>query len=119
MDGKRFLNLMDMFDGGGMGRAGSEFEGGPLSGLLNALGIRPMGAGRAMDQSPQPMPRPPGLGASGPAPAPMTPPPNPYAPGAITTTPLGAPGQMTDEDLVRYLLDALRAAPSAAGYGPR
>lgn len=38
-----FISLRDMFDGGGAGRAGKTFEGGPLSGLLNTLGIRPMG----------------------------------------------------------------------------
>jgi|14BtaG_2_1085337.scaffolds.fasta_scaffold05073_4 hypothetical protein len=32
----------DMFDGGGMGHSANAF-GGPLGGLLNALGIRPMG----------------------------------------------------------------------------
>lgn len=41
--GKGFLGLLDMIDGGGMGQSGSKFEGGPLSGLLNALGIRPHG----------------------------------------------------------------------------
>jgi hypothetical protein len=38
-----FLSLRDMFDGGGAGKAGQEFEGGLLSGLLNSLGIRPAG----------------------------------------------------------------------------
>ena len=50
MQDKRFLGLMDMIDGGGMGRAGSEFEGGPLSGLLNALGIRPQGYADRMEE---------------------------------------------------------------------
>ena len=61
MQDKRFLGLMDMIDGGGMGRAGSEFEGGPLSGLLNALGIRPQGyAARMEEQQAMPalLPRP-------------------------------------------------------------
>lgn len=34
---------MDMFDGGGRGMAGDTFQGGPFSGLLNALGVRPRG----------------------------------------------------------------------------
>lgn len=38
-----FKNLRDMFDGGGAGQAGQTFEGGPLSGVLNALGVRPQG----------------------------------------------------------------------------
>lgn len=50
-----------MIDGGGMGRAGSEFEGGPLSGLLNALGIRPRGYFDRMEEQeamPALLPRP-------------------------------------------------------------
>lgn len=35
--------IRDMFDGGGMGRSGSHFVGSPISGLLNAIGVRPMG----------------------------------------------------------------------------
>jgi hypothetical protein len=60
MQDKRFLGLMDMIDGGGMGRAGSEFEGGPLSGLLNALGIRPQGYAARMEAEAMPalLPRP-------------------------------------------------------------
>jgi hypothetical protein len=40
---ERFLNFLDMLDGGGKGQAGDTFEGGPLSGLLNMLGVRPAG----------------------------------------------------------------------------
>lgn len=39
----RVSALRDMLDGGGRGQAGPTFEGGPLSGLLNAIGVRPMG----------------------------------------------------------------------------
>lgn len=39
----QFTGLLDMLDGGGAGRAGDKFEGGPLSGLLNMIGIKPMG----------------------------------------------------------------------------
>ena len=42
-DRPRYSGLMDMLDGGGAGRSGQRFEGGALSGLLNAVGIRPMG----------------------------------------------------------------------------
>ena len=40
-----YKNFRDMFDGGGAGATGDRFEDGPLSGLLNALGIRPAGYG--------------------------------------------------------------------------
>lgn len=71
MDG-RYLGLLDMLDGGGAGRAGQTFEGGPLSGLLNALGIRPMGYMERLRQQ-QPTMRPAGLGvAPTPSPAPVT-----------------------------------------------
>ena len=117
MDQKRFLGLMDMIDGGGMGRSGQTFEGGPLSGFLNALGVRPAGymdrleAARSMARPMMARPM------SGPAP--VAPPPNPYAPGAIETTVLPPMGQMSDEQLMRIIAQALERAPSAIGYGPR
>ena len=126
MQDKRFLGLMDMIDGGGMGRSGSEFEGGPLSGLLNALGIRPQGyAARMEEQQAMPalLPRPApaaspmqdrsteelvamieaALGRSGYADMQK----NVYAPGAITTTPL-----MEKQSPNRF-------APSYFGMGAR
>lgn len=42
-DGARTGILADMFDGGGRGASGDTFQGGILSGLLNAIGIRPIG----------------------------------------------------------------------------
>ena len=42
-EGNRVSALRDMFDGGGAGRSGQQFEGGLLALLANALGIRPMG----------------------------------------------------------------------------
>lgn len=58
MDRERYRGLLDMLDGGGMGQAGQKFEGGLFSGLLNALGIRPMGyAARLEDARPQPRPQ--------------------------------------------------------------
>jgi hypothetical protein len=38
-----YSGLRDMFDGGGRQQSGDTFKGGGYSGLLNALGIRPMG----------------------------------------------------------------------------
>lgn len=113
-----YLGLIDMLDGGGAGRAGQTFEGGPLSNFLNDIGIRPMGyqdrlsAARLM---PQPMSTPTTMASAVTTPA--QPPADPYAPGAVTTTtPIG---QMTDEQLLRLIRNAIQAPPSALGYGPR
>ena len=57
MDQQKFLGLLDMLDGGGAGRSGKTFEGGPLSGFLNALGIRPQGYQERMERE-RMMPRP-------------------------------------------------------------
>ena len=38
-----YISLLDMFDGGGAGASGSEFKGGPISGLLNRIGVKPHG----------------------------------------------------------------------------
>lgn len=40
-----YSGLTDMLNGGGPGRSGSTFQGGLLSGALNAAGIRPLGSG--------------------------------------------------------------------------
>lgn len=40
-----FTGLKDMFDGGGAGKSGPTFSGGPLSGALNSLGVKPVGSG--------------------------------------------------------------------------
>lgn len=117
MQDKRFLGLMDMIDGGGMGRAGSEFEGGPLSGLLNALGIRPQGYADRMEAEamprylagPAPMTRPEHMPMAGPAPMP-----NPYAPGAIETTTLPPMGQMSDKALMQMVYEAIQRSQSGA-----
>ena len=112
MDQKRFLGLMDMIDGGGMGRSGQTFEGGPLSGFLNALGVRPAGYMDRLEAA-RPMPRP--VTASPrpmAAPAPMAPAQNPYAPGAIETTVLPPMGQMSDEALMKIIFDALQRSQS-------
>jgi hypothetical protein len=41
--GNRVSAARDMVDGGGPGRYGDRFQGGPVSGLLNAVGARPAG----------------------------------------------------------------------------
>ena len=67
---ERFTGLLDLIDGGGAGRAGNEFEGGLLSEVLNALGIRPRGFEERQERmaSVTPMPRRPAMPAA-PAPA--------------------------------------------------
>jgi hypothetical protein len=57
-----YKNFTDMFDGGGPGMAGPQFEGGFLSNFLNEIGIKPYGsagrAGQGVQASPVPPPRP-------------------------------------------------------------
>jgi hypothetical protein len=69
-----FDNFADAFDGGGAGKSGDTFAGGPLSELLNALGIRPVGFG-AREMGPRPMANPaysqPRVSTSGPMAPPM------------------------------------------------
>ena len=36
-----YVNLRDMYDGGGPGMSGTTFSGGPVSGKLNAVGVKP------------------------------------------------------------------------------
>lgn len=40
-----YTSLADMFNGGGPGASGSTFQGGPISGALNTVGVRPAGSG--------------------------------------------------------------------------
>ena len=115
----RYQGLLDMINGGGAGQAGETFQGGALSDLLNSLGIRPMGyRDRQAEQAPPEMLQP-RISSMG-APAPMMPPqPSPYAPGAITQTTLPPMGQMSDEQLMQMIRNALSAPPTSLGYGPR
>lgn len=39
-----YTSIADMFNGGGAGAAGNTFQGGPLSGKLNTVGVRPAGS---------------------------------------------------------------------------
>jgi hypothetical protein len=112
-----FISLRDMFDGGGPGAAGDTFKGGPFSGFLNDLGVKPMGYLDRMAQMPRPQPRPAALGQRPPAMPPL-PPPDPYS-LPITQTALPPPGAMPNEELIRMILQALQAPPGAIGYGPR
>lgn len=77
-DRRRFTGLLDMIDGGGAGRSGNQFEGGLLSDILNALGVRPRGFEDRQERmaSVTPMARP---APMQPAPAPITPAPVPLS----------------------------------------
>lgn len=96
MDGK-YLGLLDMLDGGGAGRSGQTFEGGPLSGFLNSLGVRPMGYMDRMEQA-RPMRRPMSMGG--------------VAGGAPSVE------SMSNEDLVKLIEAALGRASSAQSAAP-
>ena len=50
--GGGFTSLRDMFDGGGPGASGSTYRGGPLSGILNGVGIRPSATTRPATTQP-------------------------------------------------------------------
>jgi hypothetical protein len=52
-----YTGLGDMVNGGGAGRSGNTFEGGPMSGLLNAIGVRPMGYSDRQEQAMSTRPR--------------------------------------------------------------
>ena len=43
--GGGYKGLKDMVDGGGPGKSGPKFEGGPFSGALNSIGVKPLGGG--------------------------------------------------------------------------
>ena len=125
-----FDNFADAFDGGGAGKSGDTFSGGPLSELLNALGIRPAGFG-AREMGPRPMANPaysqPRISTSGP----MAPPmgyggrpdvpvgggmpaarPTTYIAGRPETpAPTGLPASPLTPDQVAQLLQILGTAP--------
>jgi len=87
--------LLDLIDGGGMGAKGNTFEGGPLSGLLNAMGVRPHGYAdrmEAMQAGPQarPQQRPP-MQMQMPAPPPMQP---VASPRPVSLPPMQGPAGM-------------------------
>lgn len=56
-DGTQVSAFRDMINGGGAGTSGDTFQGSPISGLLNALGVRPAGyAARQRQTAPQAAP---------------------------------------------------------------
>jgi len=64
----KLTGLLDMIDGGGFGKSGDEFVGGPFSDLLNALGVRPHGYNDRMQSREQVRPQArPTVSTSGPA----------------------------------------------------
>ena len=99
---ERFTGLLDLIDGGGAGRAGNEFEGGLLSEVLNALGVRPRGYQERQERmaSVAPMPRRPAMPAADtryqpqPAAAPMSTQPGYFSPAGPQALPtVGAPNR--------------------------
>jgi hypothetical protein len=116
---KRFTGLLDMIDGGGAGRAGNEFEGGLLSEVLNALGIRPRGFEERQERmaSVTPMPRRPAMPAADtryqpqPAAAPMSTQPGYFSPAGPQALPtVGAPNRdfgivPTQSSIERYMTE--------------
>lgn len=119
--GGGFSNLRDMFDGGGMGRAGQRFEGGPLSGMLNDMGVRPMGyADRMAEQRPQMRPMQPAMMTSRSGPGPMQGPGMPqmqgpgYEPMQGPMQSLNQPGNEVDPEYITRLMEAAqRGDPNA------
>jgi len=113
-----YNNLKDMFDGSGPGAAGQTFQGSPISGLLNTMGVKPYGYAdrvRQAQQMVQPV-----------APRPMAQP-MPAAPAPAA--PMGAPVQpvMTSslDEIDQLIIDMIKAGilpnpvSSNIGYGPR
>ena len=123
----RVSALQDMLDGGGAGRAGDTFQGGPVSGLLNTIGVRPMGYRdrlAARQAAPAPAPAA-GGGASANPPAPMMRPVPSSVGGVNQVTPHGeamrfnqAPGGVnpvtTYDEALRFIMQQGQANPLAA-----
>jgi hypothetical protein len=116
MDQQKFLGLLDMLDGGGAGRSGETFEGGPLSGFLNALGIRPQGYQERMEQErmmPALLPRP--MAAA--QPNPMQGMSNEELMAMVEAAIKNA--QTANAPIKTTSLLPYGSAPSVMGYGPR
>jgi len=90
-----FINARDMFDGGGAGKAGPEFEGGAISPLLNQLGIKPAGYRDRMQGQARPPMASTSMGVPAPAPVQVTPLPPQQRPMTATAANYGPPGMMT------------------------
>jgi hypothetical protein len=110
-----YTGLLDMINGGGAGAAGQSFQGNPISGLLNYMGVKPYGYQdriRQAQQSMQPV-----------MPAPVR------APQPVQAAPMGAPvppvaaSNLGDiEGIIAEMIKlGILPAPmtSNIGYGPR
>ena len=119
----------DFFDGGGLGRSGDRFVGGPMSMLANALGIRPMGyQQRAIDAAVADASRSVGSMPQAPAtPAPAATSEQPLSSyltrydNTNTTMPLTAMSQAAPSELTSELSDVplqpVLGAPTVTGSG--
>jgi hypothetical protein len=101
-----YTGLSDMVNGGGAGASGDTFKGGPYSGLLNAVGVRPMGYAARQESvsSGRPRPRPAQMQQSMPMPMqqPM------QQPASVMPPVMPAP-PTTDHMLM--LMNAIKSAP--------
>lgn len=102
-DGAEVSAFRDRIDGGGAGTSGDRFEGSPISGLLNFLGIRPAGYAERQRQAAMPQP---GRQFSRPTARPHMPPPSqPVATGGVLSQVF--PFQPEDTNAGRYAGDPL------------
>ena len=112
-----YTGLLDMINGAGPGAAGQTFQGSPISGLLNTMGVKPYGYAdrvRQAQQMVQPV-----------APRPMAQP----MPAAPAPAPMGAPVQPVTtsslDEIDQLIIDMIKAGilpnpvSSNIGYGPR
>lgn len=112
---------MDMMDGGGRGMAGDTFQGGLLSGILNAMGIRPAG----YDARQTAMGSDPTAASMMAAPAPVAPvmssrtmgrpqmrPQRPMAPASVPTSTPMQPGMNYMPDGEAFLRQGIAAIPA-------
>lgn len=112
-----YTGLKDMVDGGGAGRSGDTFQGGGLrSGLLNAIGVRPLGYNQRqaeMQQTPQrrPMMQPPRN------PMMVAPPPRPDVRPLMPLQPISVQplmgNNMPMDEWAATMLRAINSAPQA------
>lgn len=101
----------DMFDGGGRGMAGDTFQGGLLSGILNAMGVRPMGYNARQQAMTATAPTP-EVTRSALSPAmPLRPLPRPTAP-AVNYAPPMQPGMSVMPDGEAFLRQNIAAIPA-------
>ncbi len=119
--GNRVSAGRDMFDGGGPGRYGDTFQGGPFSGALNAVGARPAGyrarqeaGGPNMDLA-EAMAAPAMTGATPATTAVM--PPAPTIP-PVTTTPSNAFPGMYASDYMSMRSPSMNPAFAGSGMTP-